>query len=361
MAVACFYECTLFTGLHLLMFKRVTRRLLSSAPLLRAWQVPGGTLLSLFTLHRFAVPDLGVPGHDSAKLTQTLARLRRHQIPILTLREVLEAVREQRPLPRHAAVFTVDDGYFDFGEVGASIFAAYDCPVTIFLVTGFLDGTCWLWWDRIRHIFTNGDLRAISAGLPAGEEPFDGIRDRVALAAAVSTAMTRIPHAEVGPLTSYLAERAGVCLPEHPPEADRPMTWDTVRALQSEIVSFGPHTVTHPILPRTSRDTAEREIHDSWRRLQETVPDPLPVFAYPNGDHGVREIELVRSAGLHGAVSTVPAYLTPAEGPTDTALAFQMPRFAYPDQPESLLLTAAGFRRIQQALRSRGTQPRAVS
>lgn len=352
--MACFSQCTLFGILRSLMFKRTARRILASAPLLRAWQRQGGTRLSLFTLHRFAVPDLGVPGHDPAELTETLARLRRHHIPILTLREVTEALREQRPLPRHAAVFTVDDGYFDFGEVGAPLFAAYDCPVTVFLVTGFLDGSCWLWWDRIRHIFANGDLRAISAGLSAGDETLGGICDRSDLAATVSTAMKRIPHAEVARLTTYLAERAGVSLPVRPVEADRPMTWDAVRALQGGLVSFGPHTVTHPILPRTTPAIAEQEIHGSWRRLREMLTDPLPVFSYPNGDHGVREVELVRGAGLRGAVSTVPTYLTLGVGPPEPALAFQMPRFPYPDQTEALLLTASGFRRMQQAIDPRG-------
>lgn len=358
MTVACFIQGTPFESLPVLMFKRISRRLFSSAPLLRVWQLQGGTRLSLFTLHRFALPDLGVPGHDPAELAETLTRLRRQQIPILTLREVTESVCEQRPLPRHAAVFTVDDGYFDFGEVGAPIFAAYDCPVTVFLVTGFLDGACWLWWDRIRYVLANGDLRGISAGLSAGEEPLEGLRDRTSLAAAVSMAMTRVPHAEIALLTTYLAERAGVSLPEQPPPADRPMTWDTVRALQSEVISFGPHTVTHPILPRTTQDIAEQEIHGSWKRLREMLTDPLPVFSYPNGDHGVREVEMVRGAGLRGAVSTVPAYLTPGGNLPGTSQSFQMPRFPYPDQAEALLLTVSGFRRLQQALRFRGPRTR---
>lgn len=343
------------------MIKRVARRFLSSAPLLRAWQLPGGTRLSLFTLHRFAVPDLGVHGHDPAELAETLARLHRHRIPVLTLRQVSEAVREQSPLPRHAAVFTVDDGYFDFGEVGAPVFAAYDCPVTVFLVTGFLDGSCWLWWDRIQHIFANGDLGAISADLSNKNVPAELFCDRLALAATISAALKRIPNAEVTLVTSFLAERAGVTLPDHPPPANRPMTWDAVRTLQSDLVSFGPHTVTHPILPRTTPAIAEQEIRGSWGRLREMVTDPLPVFSYPNGDYGTRELELVRGVGLRGAVSTVPAYLTPGEGLTDTGLAYQMPRFPYPDQTEALLLTASGFRRIQQAFRSRSSPPSEIA
>ena len=46
-----------------------------------------------------------------------------------------KAIRGER-FPQKAVAFTVDDGYFDFAEVAAPIFSHYDCPVTVFLVTG---------------------------------------------------------------------------------------------------------------------------------------------------------------------------------------------------------------------------------
>lgn len=331
------------------MSKRFARRLLCSAPLQRVWQLPGGTLISVFTLHRFAVPDLGVPGHDPAEVADTLAQLRRHRIPILKLQEVVDAVHVGRSLPRRAAVFTVDDGYFDFAEFGAPIFASFDCPVTVFLVTGFLDGTCWLWWDKIRYIMTNGSPR-VAACLSSSGGRVTGAEDRIAWSAGVSAAMTRIPHAEIAGLTSFLAEQGEVVLPERPPEASRPMTWDAVRALQGGLVAFGPHTITHPILPNTETSVAAHEIHGSWNRLREMLTDPLPVFSYPNGDHGPREVGLVRAAGLVDAVSTVPTYLKADKGPQDPEVAFRIPRFPYPDQTEGLVLTVSGFRRIQLAV-----------
>src|SRR2546427_11292509 len=55
------------------------------APALRTF---GRGLLSIFTLHRFADPSLGVEGHDPALLRDHLAYLRRHRYRLLSLTDV---------------------------------------------------------------------------------------------------------------------------------------------------------------------------------------------------------------------------------------------------------------------------------
>jgi peptidoglycan/xylan/chitin deacetylase (PgdA/CDA1 family) len=325
--------------------KTAVRALLASPPLLRMWRRLPGTHLSIFTLHRFAVPDLGIEGHDPAEVAKTLAGLHRERIPVLSLGSVVAALHDRTPLPRRAAVFTVDDGYFDFAEVGAPIFARFDCPVTVFLVTGFLDGSCWLWWDKVRYLFVHGSP---SPGTPLLE--YAGLPSTPArlgaLAGEISHRATRIPNAELMALIDFLAERAQVTLPEVPPPEFRPMTWSAARALASRGVSFGPHTVTHPVLDRTSEDHARRDITESWRRIREVLEAPLPVFSYPNGGFGAREADLVRAAGLRAAVATTPRYLTVDAPPRDEGWLFRLPRFPYPDLPPALQLTVAGFRRL---------------
>ena len=72
----------------------------------------------------------------------------------MSLRELLRRLREGEPF-RHAVVFTIDDGYFDSARVAVPTFAKFDCPLTIFVVSGFLDRKLWFWWDRIQFMFQN--------------------------------------------------------------------------------------------------------------------------------------------------------------------------------------------------------------
>lgn len=325
--------------------KTAVRALLASSRLLRIWRGLPGTHLSIFTLHRFAVPDLGIEGHDPVEVATTLAGLRREGIPILSLGSVVEALRDRTPLPRRAAVFTVDDGYFDFAEVGAPIFARFDCPVTVFLVTGFLDGSCWLWWDKVRYLFVQGSPSPGQALLEHAGLPSTAGR-LGALAGELSHRSTQIPTSELLTLIDFLAQRAQLTIPAGPPPEFRPMTWGAVRELASRGVTFGPHTVTHPVLNRTSEDHARLEITESWRRIREILDAPLGVFSYPNGGFGAREADMVRAAGLLAAVATTPRYVTVDPAPRDDGALFRLPRFPYPDLTGRLLLTAAGFRRL---------------
>jgi hypothetical protein len=129
------------------------------------------------------------------------------------------------------------------------------------------------------------------------------------------------------------------------------MTWDDARRLERQGVAFAPHTVTHPILPRTTDADAAWQIPESWRSIQKHVARPLPILAYPNGDCTARDVEIAAQAGLAGAVTCRPEYLHVAQFENATG-PFTMPRFPYPDYcPDTVCLTATGFTRLTAAAR----------
>lgn len=308
--------------------------------------------VSIFALHRFATPDVGVQGHDPALLRRTLARLRRERYSILSLEDAVRRLRERSAFPRCSLVFTVDDGYFDFDTTAAPIFAAFDAPVTVFVTTGFLDGTGWLWWDQIEYVFTETAARTLSVPL-ADRKLVVQLGDRAArsrAAAQIAHDCTAIGDADRQEFIRVLSQAAAVEIPTRPPARYAPMSWETCRRLQRRGVSFGPHTVSHPVLIRTSTADSAREIVGSWTDLQQRVARPVPILAYPNGDCDRRELELAARAGLEGAVTTEPGYAT-IESFHDVYGPFMIPRFPYPDYPAKVCLTAAGFMRVSAAVR----------
>jgi hypothetical protein len=123
---------------------------------------------SIFMLHRFSVPDLRVSGHEPAALRRTLANLRKERYNLMSLQDLFNRLREGRPVKR-AVAFTIDDGYFDHAEIAAPIFSEFDCPLTCFVTTGFLDGKVWFWWDRLMYIFENTKLNEITSRVGAKE------------------------------------------------------------------------------------------------------------------------------------------------------------------------------------------------
>lgn len=333
--------------------KRGLRKLLSGGGVPVLWSALTRARVTIFTLHRFAWPDHNVAGHDPDLLRTTFERLRRDRYAVLSLGEAVERHRERRDFPPRAVVFTVDDGYADFFAVGAPVFAHFDAPVTVFLTTGFIDGTHWHWWDEIAYaavtsprdrveVRINGATRVVALGNETE-------RRRAAHELAVRS--TFFEEAEKRRIVADFARAAEVAIPVVPPPRYAGMKWSEVRALAGEGVSFGPHTVTHPILVRTAAAQAEHEIAESWHVLRRELPSALPIFAYPNGDFGAREIAILERAGIEAAVTTEPAYAAtpafhdPAVGP------FRVPRFSYPESPDEVCLRASGFDRIMQGLK----------
>jgi len=94
-----------------------------------------------------------------------------------------------------------------------------------------------------------------------------------------------------------LADIAAVQLPENPPSDYRPITWTQARQLESDVVSFAPHSVTHNILSRLDDSRLEAEIKHSWQTISAELENPLKVFCYPTGrqeDYGQREIDVLK-------------------------------------------------------------------
>ena len=75
----------------------------------------------------------------------------------------------------------------------------------------------------------------------------------------------------------------------------RPLTWDQIRDMQKNGISFGCHTDTHQILAEISVLEGNKEISLSKDKLEKQICDPVVHFAYPLGqphtfNAGVKEL-----------------------------------------------------------------------
>lgn len=311
------------------------------------------TRAAVFMLHRFRMPDAGVEGHDPVAVRQALALLRRERYDFVPLAALYDDLLHGRTHRRPTVAFTIDDGYADQAQVGAPIFAEFDCPVTTFVTSGFLDRALWFWWDRIEHVFRTTTRRVIE--VPLGDTMLSyTLGDARGAAQADFTARCKeVPDAVKHAGIDALATAAEVELPTEAPVRYAPMTWDDLRAVERRGMSFGPHTVTHPILSRTSDVQSRHEITESWRRVREEAAKPVAVFCYPNGrrsDFGDREIGTMRELGFLGAVVGETGYaerLDMGDG-TDP---YRVRRFAFTGDDRELLQVVSGVEVVNQLLR----------
>jgi len=289
---------------------------------------------SIFMLHRFADRERGNGGHDPKGVRADLAYLRRNRYELVSLADLVARLRDRDSRLGKTVAFTVDDGYADFASIGAGIFAEFDCPVTVFIVTGVVDEGGWYWWDRLREAMHRSQCRQLevdvghlrfSAMLGTGELAHRAARD-------LTERLKGVPDVERRRVLAEVETRLAVDLPARAPTEFAPMTWDEIRGCERHGVSFGPHTITHPIMSRLDDASARREVEGSWSRLREQTRSAVPIFCYPNGrspDISHREPANMRALGLEAAVTTTPRYVSPSLWHSSADSPFLLPRFGY--------------------------------
>ncbi len=333
---------------------------------LAALSAPGLTLpfhplmrgrATIFMLHRFRAPELGIAeGQDPADLRAGLALLRRRGYDLLPLDELFRRLNGEGPPPNRAVAFTLDDGYLEQGLVAGPIFAEFDCPATTFVTTGFLDGRLWFWWDRIAHVFrhTTRTTLAVELGGARLDLAWTDDRGRAAAQADFVERCKLVPDTAKHAAIAGLSEAAGVELPEQPPAGHVPMSWDQLRACETRGMTFGPHTVTHPVLSRTTDDASRFELEESWRRLAEQAARPVKVFCYPNGgrrDFGPREIATLQTLGFLGAVVGEWGFASRTRSMRSREEPFVVRRIPWPDDLPHMVQYVSGVERFKMVLR----------
>ena len=285
----------------------------------------------IFMLHRFQNGDGRQSGHDPALVAAALDYLLEQGFRVRSIDEVVQGLLADN-LPERVAAFTMDDGYLDQGRVGAELFLARDCPVTLYLVTGMTDGLLWPWEAKLTWLFSRAqkDFRFALEGRDYRGDPSD--REQLnRLRRVLVLVLKAMPLSRAEVEVERLAGIIGEPLPESPPEPYRALGWDEVRALEQRGVSFGSHTVSHVTLSAERDEIAKRELDESTRRVRAELRQPSGVFCYPTGrasDYGAREVGFLKELGYDAAITSEPGYCALGET-ADTR--YHLRRFSFPD------------------------------
>ena len=119
---------------------------------------------------------------------------------------------------------------------------------------------------------------------------------------------------------------------------------------------LGAHTVTHPILSQAADEESRQEIEESIRRVSAELSTVSQVFCYPNGDlasYGDREVSVLRSLGMRGAVTTTQGYVSP-RGSASAEDRFRLNRFPYQESDWGFRQMVIGLERLKSWVRGIG-------
>lgn len=335
--------------------RRVLMPMLAAKGVRRAFSRRMLDRASIFMIHRVAED----PGSDELTvkaLTAMLEEVRARGLAVVSLESVIQRYLAGEPQLPDSIVFTLDDGLRQQTDVIAPLLARYDCVATVFVITGYVDRIVWPWDYRIDYVLSHTKLTEIRHSIQGLLSPLQR-EMRTFSRDVVLDYCKSLTASDVDDVVDALALAAEVDLPDSIPAEWEPLTWEGARALESLGFRFAPHGISHSILSKLPSSEAEREIRESWKRVQEEVAFPCPVFAWPTGraqDFGVREIRYAKEAGLVGAVTASCDYaLLPYRERDEDAL-YRIGRFAIPNNIIDFLQYSTWIQHGKQLLLRRG-------
>jgi peptidoglycan/xylan/chitin deacetylase (PgdA/CDA1 family) len=259
----------------------------------------------ILTYHRFSC-EKSEGKVSSAEFAAQLEYLSRNN-RVLSLEETIDCLQNGKSLPPNTTVITIDDGHADACEIAFPVLKKFEMPATVYVVTDFLDGKCWLWTDLMRYVLLetkNERLKIDFGGEDKIESGLTGETQRLETASRINSRLKKLPNAQKEAKIKEIAESLNVEIPLLPTKEFAPIDWRQAREMDAGDVKIESHTTTHPILTNISEKQLDFELKTSRKRLEEILNREVGHFCYPNGSFDENVRKAVEKAGYKSAVTT---------------------------------------------------------
>ena len=161
---------------------------------------------------------------------------------------------------KNIAVVTFDDGYKDNYVYAYPILKKYKIPASIFLITDYVGKGKLFWWDEVEYILYHTKKEKINLlGLGTflltdNEKKFSCLLFLLKKFKKMSSELKN----------KYINDLQNICNVIIPLDLGekRILSWDEIREMKDNGISFGAHTLTHTNLKNIDLEEAEKDLNE---------------------------------------------------------------------------------------------------
>lgn len=218
---------------------------------------------------------------------------------LVSEQDVVDYFYSGKKLPENSVLLTFDDGYLNNYLYAYPVMKKYNVPGIIFLATSLIGKNSFAWYDVLDYVIRHTKKKHITFENVTYRLPdeFDKLKK------SLYHVSITLPNEKRKKLVKDIIKQSGVVLPKKVPEEHAFMTWKQVREM-TDVIAFGAHTHTHPILPNVEREGIKKEIKQSCNEIKKHIGKKVVSFCYPNGDYDQNSLDVLSELKLKLAFSS---------------------------------------------------------
>jgi len=216
-------------------------------------------------------------------VVEEMIRHLKKEYNIISFEKSVDLLKSKDDIPENTVVITFDDGYRDNYINAFPILKKYQVPATIFITAGVINSGKMLWYDVIVDAFEKTNKTYVDLHyLNLGTYSLISKSDKLRATKEVAVSGKYLKRNEKEAFIKNILKELGVH-PENNINSQSMLTWDDIKIMSDNGISFGSHGMSHTILTTLSPEEAEFEITESKKMIEEKTGIAVHFFSYPNG------------------------------------------------------------------------------
>ncbi|MBU0469569.1 MAG: polysaccharide deacetylase family protein [Candidatus Omnitrophica bacterium] len=210
-----------------------------------------------------------------------------------------------KSLPEKSVVITFDDAYWDIYEYAYPILKKYNLPAAVFVSTLYIESGKSFYWDKLMSILNSAKEMSFRGEVNGKDIACnltnEGSRNNAYFAFIDLFKCEYFERKEE--LLGQLAEHLRADMDSY---KTKTLTWDVMREMKNNNITFGSHTHSHEVMRILSMEEIRKEIEKSKEILDNKLEQVTEYIAFPYGsysDIGIDAPKIALELGFKRAMS----------------------------------------------------------